>query len=120
MSKFNIGDWVYASDWCYGQIMDIDEKGGEACVSYVTERGGGSFYFDISELTAAEPPKEYPGIKRLCNWSFSGNDITGEFSLTLYNLDENGDEIDSVFIDMNKKERDKFYKMLKRFIGAKE
>ena len=119
MSDFKVGDWVYGSDWCYGQIMDIDENG-IVIVEYEADRGGGSFGFDISELTAAEPPKEYPGIKRLCNWSFCGNDITGEFSLTLYNLDENGDEIDSVFIDMNKKERDKFYKTLKRFIGAEE
>lgn len=121
MSDFKVGDWVYGGDWCYGQIIGFED--GEdyiAIVEYEASRGGGTFGFYISELTAAEPPKEYPDIKRLCNWSFGGNDITGEFSLTLYNLDENGDEIDSVFIDMNKGERDKFYKMLKRFIGAKE
>ena len=120
MSNFKIDDWVYASDWCYGQIMDIDEEAGEALVSYETERGGGSFYFDISELTAAEPPEEYTGIKRLCNWSMGGNHITGEFSLTLFNLDENGDEVDTVYIDMTKKERDNLYNALKRFIELEE
>lgn len=49
---FQIGDWVYASDWCYGQIMDID--GDSALVEFETERGGGSFWFYIDALELAE------------------------------------------------------------------
>lgn len=55
MGEFNIGDWVYASDWCYGQIVDIDNKG--ARVEYETPGGGGNFWFDFNELTKAPSPK---------------------------------------------------------------
>lgn len=62
MDEFGIGDYVYASDWCYGQIVDIDNKG--ARVEYETPGGGGSFWFHFNELTkATEPtPKMSDGI----------------------------------------------------------
>ena len=59
MSKFNIGDWVYGGDWCYGQIVDIEVDSESADVEYTTERGGGCMVFHISDLQHAEPPKEY-------------------------------------------------------------
>lgn len=55
MDEFNIGDWVYGDDWCYGQIMDIDNKG--ALVEYETAGGGGSFWFNFCELEKAPEPK---------------------------------------------------------------
>jgi hypothetical protein len=57
MSKFKIGDWVYAEDWCYGQIVDLHSSW--AVVEYSTPAGGGSFSFKLSELYKAEPPKSY-------------------------------------------------------------
>ena len=55
MTEFNIGDYVYGADWCYGQIIDIDNKG--ARVEYETAGGGGSFWFHFNELTKAHAPK---------------------------------------------------------------
>lgn len=59
MSQFNIGDWVYGDDWCYGQIVDIEDDGEYADVEYATPSGGGCMPFHISELSHAEPPKVY-------------------------------------------------------------
>lgn len=57
MSKFKVGDWVYGSDWCYGQITLIN---GNYChVEFNTDGGGGCFVFSTKELTHAEPPKVY-------------------------------------------------------------
>ena len=39
MEKFNIRDWVYASDWCYGCIIEIED--GSAVVEFDTDCGGG-------------------------------------------------------------------------------
>lgn len=39
MDKFRVGDKVYASDWCYGKIVEIE--GDTAYVEFETERGGG-------------------------------------------------------------------------------
>lgn len=50
--EFQLGDWVYASDWCYGQIVDVD--GDWALVEFETERGGGSLWFHFDELELAE------------------------------------------------------------------
>lgn len=49
---FKIGDWVYAEDWCYGQIIDID--GNFASVEFDTGSGGGTCLFDICDLVHAE------------------------------------------------------------------
>ena len=48
---FEVGDWVYAGDWCYGQIVDIDFEKGEALVEFDTGSGGGSLWFEFGELT---------------------------------------------------------------------
>lgn len=45
---FAIGDYVYASDWCYGRIIDLDYDG--AFVEFETSNGGGSFSFYLDEL----------------------------------------------------------------------
>ena len=48
---FEIGDRVYASDWCYGVIIDINDEG--AVVEFETSRGGG-FFFYFDELEKAD------------------------------------------------------------------
>lgn len=58
MSKFKIGDWVYAGDYIYGQITDIYKD--EATVEFQTPGGGGgNFDFALNELQKAKPPKSY-------------------------------------------------------------
>lgn len=56
MEKFKVGDWVYAEDWCYGQIVDIEDN--LAHVEYDTGTGGGCMPFELSELELAKPPKK--------------------------------------------------------------
>ena len=56
MENFNVGDWVYASDWCYGCITEIED--GFAVVEFNTDCGGGSFSFLFEELKKAEAPDE--------------------------------------------------------------
>jgi hypothetical protein len=53
MKNFNVGDWVYGDDWCYGKITDICD--GVAQVEFDTGTGGGSFSFGLDELTLAAP-----------------------------------------------------------------
>ena len=48
MSNFKVGDKVYASDWCYGEIVAI--KGDTADVEFTTESGGGCLAFELSDL----------------------------------------------------------------------
>ena len=55
MEKFNVGDWVYASDWCYGCITKIEDE--FAVVEFDTYSGGGSCSFMLEDLKKAEPPK---------------------------------------------------------------
>lgn len=55
MDKFNIGDWVYGSDWCYGVITEIEDY--FAVVEYETDCGGGNCSFMFEDLKKAEPPK---------------------------------------------------------------
>ena len=44
-------------------------------------------------------------IKEVNSWSFGGNLITkSNFTLTLYNEDDNGNETDTVFIRLTEKE----------------
>lgn len=47
-NNFRVGDMVYASDWCYGEIVRID--GDMALVEFDTGNGGGSLWFDLSDL----------------------------------------------------------------------
>lgn len=56
MRNFKVGDWVYASDWCYGQIFKINDD--IAVVEYETDHGGGNCSFLLSSLKKAEPPKK--------------------------------------------------------------
>lgn len=50
--NFQIGDWVYASDWCYGQIVDINDE--FISVEFETECGGGTACFEHRAVTLAE------------------------------------------------------------------
>jgi hypothetical protein len=52
MYDFQIGDYVYASDWCYGQIIDID--GDFISVEFDTGSGGGTCIFEAHEVRLAE------------------------------------------------------------------
>ena len=47
---FQIGDYVYADDWAYGMIIDIDYDTQEALVEFETISGGGSLWFFFDEL----------------------------------------------------------------------
>lgn len=62
MDEFKVGDWVYADDWCYGQISEIEN--GTAYVEYDTDRGGGTCGFELEELRKAEPPKKMEFIPK--------------------------------------------------------
>lgn len=50
-----IGDKVYAQDWCDGIITDID--GDEALIEFETARGGGSIWFSTNDLRLVEDVK---------------------------------------------------------------
>ena len=56
MERFNVGDWVYASDWCYGCITKIED--GFAVVEFDTDSGGGNCSFMLEDLKKAETPDE--------------------------------------------------------------
>ena len=56
MTKFEVGDWVFASDWCYGQILKIVDD--IAVVEYDTSRGGGNCSFMIRDLEKANAPEK--------------------------------------------------------------
>lgn len=56
MEKFNIGDWVYASGWCYGCITKIED--GFAVVEYDTCSGRGSCSFMFEDMVKAWPPRK--------------------------------------------------------------
>lgn len=45
---FKVGDMVYASDWCYGEIIRIEDN--IADVEFETAGGGGTASFELSEL----------------------------------------------------------------------
>jgi hypothetical protein len=55
MSNFEIGDWVYADEWCYGQITDLHSSW--AVVEFQTDTGGGSFSFKLDDLVKAPAPE---------------------------------------------------------------
>ena len=54
MRKFEIGDWVYAGEWCYGQILELEDDC--AHVEFDTGFGGGCLPFELSELELAPAP----------------------------------------------------------------
>ena len=47
---FKIGDKVFASDWCEGIIVDINEEENYASVEFETSGGGGCLLFNFNEL----------------------------------------------------------------------
>lgn len=57
MSQFRIGDWVYASDWCFGQIVQIN-KDNTADVEFETCGGGGTACFAFKDLVLANNDEE--------------------------------------------------------------
>lgn len=50
MEKFKIGDKVFASDWCYGTIVDVDSAQNQVMVEFETSGGGGTASFDIKDV----------------------------------------------------------------------
>ena len=72
MEKFNVGDWVYGSDWCYGIITDIEDD--FAVVEYETDRGGGNCSFMFEDLVKAEPPKS-KALETLPQYHFAREDF---------------------------------------------
>ena len=56
MNKFRVGDWVYAEDWCFGQIVYIGDN--FAYVEFHTGTGGGCMPFELDELKLAKPPNK--------------------------------------------------------------
>lgn len=63
MFEFEVGDWVYGCDWCYGQIVEID--GPVYYVEFEESNGGGRLGFELEELRPAKSPEDY-NIRRLC------------------------------------------------------
>lgn len=51
LPPYSVGDTVYASDWCYGTIIDIDRD--LAVVEFETERGVGNCVFTLDQLRGA-------------------------------------------------------------------
>lgn len=72
MDKFNIGDWVYSSDWCYGIITDIEDD--FAVVEYETCSGEGRCSFMFEDLKKAEPPKRN-ALETLPQYHFDRDDF---------------------------------------------
>lgn len=119
MSKeFQIGDWVIARDYFYGQVVEIDED--EALVEFETEYGGGRMPFYITELKHTAPREEYPGITYVRNFSVGGNSIEGTCSLSLWNEDVDGNEVDSTTIDLTQGQLKSLIKMLQLYIKEDE
>jgi hypothetical protein len=54
--EFEIGDYVFAEDWCYGRIVYI--HGGYAEVDFETTGGGGCLSFSFEDLKHAERPNK--------------------------------------------------------------
>lgn len=48
--SFRVGDLVYASDWCYGEIVEINQDERIAYVEFTTGNGGGCLPFGFDEL----------------------------------------------------------------------
>lgn len=46
-----VGDWVYASDWCYGQVVSISDD--FIGVEFDTGTGGGTCFFEPAAVKLA-------------------------------------------------------------------
>lgn len=53
-NTFQIGDKVYASDWCYGTIIDIDYAQNLIMVEFETSGGGGTASFSPDDVRLEE------------------------------------------------------------------
>lgn len=53
--KFELGDYVYAEDWCYGKIVYLTDKFAE--LDYHTTSGFKNKTFALEDLKHAEKPK---------------------------------------------------------------
>ena len=80
---FEVDDWVYAGDWLYGQIADIDYDKGEALVEFDTGSGGGSVWFEFGELTRVSMKRESTFIK---NTTYS--ELFDELTRLCHELDD--------------------------------
>lgn len=58
--RFYVGDWVYAGNWCYGQIVEVNDT--YAAVEFDTGNGGGTLHFDFEDLEKAHSPR---GVDRV-------------------------------------------------------
>ena len=56
VGSFKVGDWVYASDWVYGKIVNMED--GFAEVEFCTENGRNCLPFKLGEITHADAPKK--------------------------------------------------------------
>ncbi len=115
--EFQVGDWVIAEDYFYGQIMGID--GDIADVEFETEYGGGCMPFYLTELEHTEHRREYPGITHVRNFSVGGNSIERTCSLSLWNEDEEGNERDTTSIDLTQGQLKSLIKMLQCYVVEK-
>lgn len=68
-NTFQIGDKVYASDWCYGTIVDIDTERDLVSVEFETSSGGGtaSFATEDVRLEEQEPLTEVNMLEKIIN-----------------------------------------------------
>lgn len=67
-NTFQIGDKVYASDWCYGTVVDIDFAQKSVSVEFETSGGGGTacFAFEDVRLEEADVTQTTNEIDRIC------------------------------------------------------
>ena len=69
--NLKLGDWVYAGDWCYGQIVAIDDD--LISVEFDTGTGGGTCTFDVDDVVLADDrsnsriPNWFQNLKNLFN-----------------------------------------------------
>jgi hypothetical protein len=54
--RFELGDYVYAEDWFYGQILYLTDKYAE--VYFDSMQGGRSLTFELKDLKHAEQKKK--------------------------------------------------------------
>lgn len=114
MNEFNIGDWVIARDYFYGRIVEIDDD--EALVEFEHGYSGGTMPFYLTELVHSEPRKEYPDITRVHNFSVGGNSFERTCSLSLWNEDADGNEVNSTSIDLTQGQLKSLIKMLQYYV----
>ena len=81
MNDINIGDWVYGEDWCYGQVIDINDEG--ALVEYETP-GGGSMRFYFNELEKARAPEANGLNEPVNNETFALDPETASLNIVLH------------------------------------